>query len=135
MNWKDFFKLTKRKIILSVILVVGWPLIDFFIRWLVSLAREKDAAIMHIIPGNYNYDVVIPTLIITLLISLIFYYPFACYISSLLDFKTKKKNIFSPKRIVILVLLILIFNPFFLRLLFAILFLLWIFSSRNFFLS
>ena len=128
----DFFRPTKRKLavafLLPIIIAVAVVSLMYLIydirmkssepeqRILIPVGEsgdtDKSDMLADYLISNWSY------LLIGIIIAAVYHYPLACFISGLVD--THKsggfKGVFSLKNILILSLLVLIFNPFSLRL-------------------
>lgn len=124
MSLKEFFKPTKRKIVISFIIPIIWVLVLAVIAFAyysysqydmsknpntITAQLKSTSIIFH--PELVPYWIF--SMFIGMIISTVYHYPLGCYISELMEIRKKKKivNIFSIKRASVLILLILVFNP------------------------
>lgn len=109
LDLKQFFKPTKRKIVISFLLPLFWLLISNILVG-VALLMEPSAKMM--LPTGFSLRPFL--LILALVLNAAYHYPLACFISKLVDdYRSEVSKAFAVKNIVILIPLILIFNPFF----------------------
>ena len=131
---KDFFTPTKRKVIIALLLPILFAIIivsvSYIIQDIQTHSSESEKGVTKIIlPHEENkadyYKLFINYLlkyghylIASLIISAIYHYPLACFVSKLISAHKKSglNGVFSIKNIIILIVLILIFNPISLKL-------------------
>ncbi len=133
---KDFFRPTKRKVIIALLLPILFAIIIVFVSYIIQdiqihSSESEKGVIKILLPHEENetdyYKHIINYLleyghylIASLIISAIYHYPLACFLSKLIYTHKKSgiNSVFSTKNIIILVVLILIFNPVSLKLIY-----------------
>ncbi len=131
---KEFFRPTKRKVIIALLLPIIFAIIIVSVSYIIydiqTRSSESESGVAKLmLPYEDNeadyYKLFINYLlkyghylIAGLIISAIYHYPLACFVSTLIDTHKKSglKSVFSIKNVIILVVLILIFNPVSLKL-------------------
>lgn len=77
MNWREFLKPTKTKIILTVLVLLIWLLITYGIS---ELQRSKITPLipLNVVEREINYPNLILEVILGILFEALLYYPFTC---------------------------------------------------------
>ena len=114
----NFLKPTKRKVFISFFLILVWFILELLIRNAYHLLTSPNLSIS--VPGiwSINYWTFIPFLFIGIIIQAIYYYPLACFLSSLLEKRKKANSVPILKLTGQLIFFLGIFNPFTMRALF-----------------
>ncbi len=121
--WDKFLRPTKRKVTLAFLLTLGWYLLE----QIIVRVNQSRESITIFLPNTteLNYSLLIPFIMLAILLYTLYNYPLACYISHLIDVRKSGKIIPSRKKAKLL-LFVIIFNPFTLRLLLALIYMLFV---------